>query len=156
MNTVSKTVARKVNAAAASIARGRKEAVAEAALVMKRSVEQQRDRATGDGRLSGVGRSGAKLGVRFDLKGSMNPTALLRALGPWQLIERKTSAHKIRPRKRRGKRAIAFGGIARAWAQHPGTRGKEPWAKGIDAGIKPALRVLRSAMVQAVTKGFRT
>jgi hypothetical protein len=85
--------------------------------------------------LRGVGRSGAKLSVGFDIKGGRNPTALVRAKGPWQFIENKTAAHVIV--SRRG-RVLAHGnkdGGPVASVNHPGTRtAKRTWQKGLDAG----------------------
>ena len=55
---------------------------------------------------------GAKLGVGFDVKGDTNPTALVKARGPWQIIANPTRPHDISPRvrgrgkARGGKRAI--------------------------------------------------
>lgn len=87
-------------------------------------------------RLRGVGKKGAALGVRYTLSGSeATPSARLRATGPWQLIEEDTSPHEIRPKKRKskGRGAIAIPGIGvRAYAHHPGSRGKHPWAKGVE------------------------
>lgn len=111
----------------------------------------------GTNRLSGVGRRGAKVGVGYDMKGSANPTALVRARGPLHLIESNTAAHPIRPRKR-GKRVLAnqasgFGPVASV-ANHPGTTGKHPFAKGVDrglpAGIKAGQEVLHASIVSIV------
>lgn len=65
--------------------------------------------------------------VGFDVKGTDNPTALLRFRGPVHLVNNPTKAHEIAPRSRRRgsqKRALAtaYGPFARV--QHPGTRGK--------------------------------
>lgn len=73
--------------------------VGRAALVLKTSVEANMRAAVGaDLRMSGVGKTGAKVGVRYDVKGRTNPTALLRATGPAHLIERDTRAHTIIPK----------------------------------------------------------
>lgn len=104
-----------------------------------------------DLKLSGVGKSGVKLGVRYDVKGRTNATALLKATGPWQLIERDTKPHTIRPRSRRrkaGKKALAINGEVRASAQHPGTRGKEPWAKGRRKVEEVAVRLYQREAVR--------
>lgn len=125
--------------------------------------------------MRGVGSSGAKVGVRYDIKGAQNPTALIYMFGPAHLIERPTSAHVIIGRsvgrvKRgstkgltKGDRAgvrsdkkqelynALFGGeaggrmdIGRSddWKtgpfRHPGTKGKYPWRKGLEA-VRPHL-----------------
>lgn len=60
--------------------------------------------------------------ARYDIRGD---TAIIRYAGAKaHLVNNPTKAHLIRPRARRGKRAIAFDGQVRAWANHPGTRGK--------------------------------
>lgn len=70
------------------------EAVMRASLDIKNAIEREAVKAVGpDMRMSGVGN--AKLAVRFDLKGTRNPTSLVRAVGPWQLIERPTKPHPI-------------------------------------------------------------
>lgn len=162
--------------AAREIALANRTAISDAALILKRSIEKERDHAVGaDGRLSGVGKRGAKLGVGYDIKGTNNPTALLQARGPWQLVERDVQPHivgakslgtraSIRKRAgggrgafaglkpRAGAKALAFGGLYRATARHPGTRGKQPWQRGIDAGYDPALRRLQTVYRHALKK----
>src|SRR5690242_12676640 len=68
-----------------------------AALAVKTSVLAQMQAAGVDnGKLRGVGKRGAKVGVRYDIA---NNRALVRATGPFQLLERDTKAHQI-PRVR--------------------------------------------------------
>lgn len=89
-----------------------------------------------DMKMSGVGKSGAKVGVRYDVKGRKNATALLRAVGPLHLVERGTKPHRIEPRTDPG--AVTVGrhrdkhGRQKyaAYIVHPGMHGKYPWAKG--------------------------
>src|SRR4051812_10988285 len=50
-------------------------------------------------RLRGVGRRGAKIGVGFDVVGTANPTALIRARGPYHLLERATKPHPVAARR---------------------------------------------------------
>lgn len=154
--------------------------MSDAALILKRSVEQERDRAVGsDGRMSGVGSRGAKLGVGFDVKGRRYVTAILQARGPWQLIERDTDPRAIGAkylgsrkavqrragggrgafagltRKPNRPRALAFAGVLRATAQHPGTRGKKPWRRGIDQALEPAKRRLETQYRHALRRAIR-
>jgi hypothetical protein len=83
----------------------------------------------------GVSRSsriaGGKWSVGYNVKGTTNPTSLIRIRGPFHLVESNTRAHEIKARRapgsrsrRRGKRALAFDGVVRTRVQHPGTRGK--------------------------------
>lgn len=83
-------------------------------------------------RLSNVGRKGAKLSVVYTVFGKNTPEvrAEIRAVPPglWSMVESGTRPHKIP--KRRNAKVLKFsdGGFARE-VQHPGTRGKHPWAK---------------------------
>lgn len=59
-------------------------------------------------KLRGVGKSGATWNVRFDIKGTANPTSLIRVTGPVHLVLSPTKPHMIVPRKSvRGKGAKA-------------------------------------------------
>lgn len=64
-------------------------ALGKAALSAKKQMEATARRATGgSGRLSGVGRKGARLGAGYDyVKGSRGKTVAVYANGPWQLVE---------------------------------------------------------------------
>src|SRR5262245_32516577 len=89
----------------------------------------------GDMRLSGVGLRGARVGARYDVKGTQNPVALIRATGPMHFLERGAGPHQIRPRRRRGKRALSTPYGPRASVQHPGSPGKQTWSRGVAASI---------------------
>jgi len=114
--------------------------VTKSALLVTTAIRGEIRAATGDNRLSGVGARGARVGAKYDVKGQVNPSAIISAKGPLHLIERDTSPHLIIPRGRRvGKRGrrlkggqvlhMANGGYA-ASALHPGTRGKHPFERG--------------------------
>lgn len=161
--------------------------VGKAALVLKTSVQANLRTAVGsDLRMSGVGRRGAKVGVRYDVKGQRNPTALLRATGPVPLVERNTSPHTILPRGvgrvqgRRtklarqaarqnlydalfagtvgaGVRPLALGNGRFAYrVSHPGTRGKQPFEKGIERATPAAQKILRNATTKSLAEVFKT
>lgn len=110
------------------------------------------------GRLRGVGKKGAAVGARYDVKGK---TATVQATGPVQLIERDTKAHtegpkvKSKGKGKGGKRALSWGGgdFASAVVSHPGTKGKHPFAKGIEAGTPAAETLIRNRYVNAARKG---
>lgn len=94
-------------------------------------------------------------GVRYDILGTWNPTALVRVWGPFHLVDNPTKPHDIRPRtkgrRRSGKQAIAFDGIARASAHHPGTHGN-----GIFPAAKAKARVaVPIVMSQRIVGGWR-
>lgn len=100
-------------------------------------------------RLRGVGKKGAKLTIRYN-EGSYadGAKALVYVTGPAQLIERDTAKHQI-PRARgpraRSRWAVLPQAVARssgkgesrvfARVNHPGTKGKHPWAKGVAAAL---------------------
>jgi len=102
-----------------AITRSRSETVAKSALAAKKVHEKFIRAATGgDMKLSGVGVTpqgkgkGAKVGVRFDLKGgSWDPEALLKATGPMHFVENPMGPHRITSRRMSGSRASrnAFG-----------------------------------------------
>lgn len=127
-----------------------------AAQTVKTSVQTQLAAAgVQNGKLRGVGKRGAKIGVRYDVAGD---TALVRATGPFQLIERDTKAHRI-PKVRGArarKRVVAIPGVGvRAWANHPGTKGKHPWAKGVVAAIPVQHKAQGLALHQSVVRAYR-
>ncbi len=131
--------------------------VRRAALHVTRSVRGEIRAATnGDMEMSGVGLRGARVGARYDIKGTVNPTALIRATGPLHLIERDTRPHEIKRRKRRGKKALrmADGRFVSGAVQHPGTRGKRPFAKGVDATKESAPRVFDAEIQRAMREVF--
>lgn len=110
--------------------------VTAAALAVTTAVRAEVGRATkGSNRLSGVGKRGAKLSVGYDVKGTASPSALVRMKGPAHLIESDTKPHPITTKQRRGARALSTPAGPRASVQHPGTKGKHPWAKGVAAGL---------------------
>lgn len=98
--------------------------------------------------------AGGRWGVRYDIKGFNNPSALVRVYGPFHLVDSPTRPHEIRPRRRGrrvGKRALAFNGVVRASAQHPGTRGKESFPA---AKVKARVAV-PIVMSRRLTGGWR-
>lgn len=189
--TVSATIARQSARMAAEVSAAGRNACAAALLEVKGSIERERKRVTSTGRLRNVGSSGARLGVRYDVKGQKNPTGLIRATGPWHLVEYDTKRHFIVARGlgfrstaatrgqrasragtvmafggqargifggygKKGKRALVIGGMARAYAAHPGTKGRAPFRKGVEAGTPKAVNVVNKAHTAAVVKGFKS
>lgn len=134
----------------------------------------------GDLTMSGAGR-GAKLGVRYDVgkKGQAETTAVVKATGPWQLVETRNRPHLIGPKGvrvsgRRGTRksrlaAVDTGtatyargdvlrfvdGTFRRWAAHPGTRGKYPWRNAVAEVAPKVPDVWARAYRAAIAKQFR-
>jgi hypothetical protein len=128
-----------------------------AALAVKTSVLGQMQIAGVDnGRLRGVGKRGAKIGVRYDFGG--RTTALVRATGPFHLLESDTKTHRI-PKERGArarKRVVVIPGVGvRAFAQSRGTKGKHPWAKGVVAAMPIQEKAQGLALHQALVKAYR-
>lgn len=127
-----------------------------AALAVKTSVLAQMQVAgVTNGKLRGVGKKGAKIGVRYDFTG--RDTALVRATGPFHLLERDTKAHRIP--KVRGSRArkgvVVIPGVGvRAFAQSRGTKGKHPWEKGVVAAIPIQEKAQGLALIAALKKAY--
>ena len=124
---------RKITQLATVTQRNQKEAVSQAAFTVKQIVLAE---AAGKGVMPTSKIAGGKWGVRYDVRGFNNPSALVRVTGPFHLVDRPTKAHEIRPRgkgRRRssGKKAVAFNGLVRASVQHPGTRGKGVWPASV-------------------------
>lgn len=150
-------LSRKLNAYAESIPNANREAIGESALLIKDTVLPLMAAATGgDLRLSGVGRPpGAKIGVRYDVKGSQNPTALVRATGPAHFVEWDVKPHTVvakrtaRRTSRRGRIAAVEGGdtsgitgvlaserITGGFAKYAknagGSKGRHPFERGVN------------------------
>lgn len=129
-------------------------AVGAAALVVKNSALTELRSAVGpDLRMSGVGKRGAKVGARYD-QAAGSASALVRATGPVHLIENDTKPHKISPKRRRGSRgALSIPGVGvRASVNHPGTRGKKPWAKAV-AKARPKVGGIVAAETNKAMRG---
>lgn len=151
---VAAQVVRKVDRMRTELQQAQRKALNDAGLAMRREIERTRDRVVGGDKLRNVRGRGGQLRVRYDLEG--DDAVRLRAIGAWPLVERPVKAHSVQPRKRGGKKAIAFNGIVVASAEHPGiSRPKKPWEKGVDAGTPKAVRTLRDRNLAAIERGFR-
>lgn len=141
----------------AEFGQARKVAVERAAFEAKKVIASEIRSATGDMRMSGVGTKGARVGVRYDMKGTENPTALVRATGPLHLVERPVKPHVIAPKKRgRGKRkkAVTTPYGPRASVQHPGVQNpKRPWSKGKQQAEPRVKREVSAVFGRAFARG---
>lgn len=173
--------ARKMATLGPRMERNLKGSVGKAALVLKTSVQAKLGPATGgDFRMSGVGSKatrqagGAKLGVRYTVKGDKgDPTALLRMTGPAHLIERDTSPHTTVPKgvgrvqgrrtklARRAAKQSLYDALFQAEGntvklrQHPGTKGKHPFEKGVERAAPAAQKILAGAVGKSLGEVFR-
>lgn len=99
----SSVASQKLLRSAVEIGRSQRTGVERASFAMKKRITAEASRASGgDGRLSGA--KNARISVRYDVKGDRNPTGLIRALGPWQLVEFDTNPHFITSRSGTGSR----------------------------------------------------
>lgn len=155
--SVGAQMGRKFSAMGRELSQSRRTAVTRGAQAIVNPVRDEIRRVTRDNRLSGVGKSGARVGARYDVRGQ--DEALVRATGPLHLVERDTKAHEIQPKARRRKSGrtgvrLADGSVRRS-VRHPGTKGQRPFEKGIEKGRPKAVRELRGVTTNAVVRGFR-
>lgn len=104
-----------------------------------------------------------RLGVRTNVLGRGSAAVgMIKASGPWPLIEADTPPHRIERRgtdlvealKFPGPRGSNRGGFARD-TRHPGTHGKHPWREGADAIRVGAPKVYEAATASALFAAFR-
>lgn len=150
--------------------------VERAALLVTTAIRTEIRKTTGDMRLSGARNS--KVGARYDIKGTKNPTALIRPFGRIWLIERPIGPHLILPRMvavrrggvvinrgrrseatgrrlRGGKRALTIGGGFYASANHGGvSRQSGPWKRGVDKSAKDAEKVFKTEIDKGLRKAW--
>lgn len=106
--------------------------------------------------LRGVGRRGAKIGVRYTLYGESK--AIVRWVGPAHLANNPTKPHEIRPkgkRRRNGKRALVINGTPVARAQHPGTRGKHFYEASKPRVVRAVQASSAKSARDAVARAFK-
>jgi hypothetical protein len=144
----------RMQAAQAELVASSRRGVRAGAVVMTGAVRGSILGSTRGGVLRGVGRSGAKVGARYVVLGN-RPAALVRATGPLHLLERDTKAHQMP--KAGGARAkpyrTPYG--PRRRVNHPGSKGKHPFEKGIAASIDPARRAMAAEVTAGVTRSLR-
>lgn len=106
-------------------------------------------------RMRGVGRKGARVGVRYTVKGGSSPSVLLGYFGPVHLANNPTSPHRIEPKSgRSGKKAIVVGGQPVANADHPGTAGKKFFERSKPQVQQTAGKILERSVQTALRRSF--
>ncbi len=154
-------------------------------LVKTATLAHLRTATGGDLILSGVGKKGAKLGVRYNIQGDISANAVVRATGPVQIVENRTHAHVIGPKGLKGGKRAKRGAANRTgmgqrqraidegtaiygrgdvlkigdryvrYAYHPGTAGKHPWEKGVKEATPKTSAVFQRAYHAALAEAFR-
>ena len=144
---------------AATMQNFEKETLNEGAFAMKKAIQAQYRRAVPGGRLTNVGKRGARVGVRYNL---YPHSAKVFAYGPAHLVENDVRPHRIPRqtigrgrRKRANTKPIFIPGVGvRAYAMHPGTRGKHPWATGVRIGVPKAQRAAGTLFKKTIGSVF--
>jgi hypothetical protein len=131
-----------------AVEKSRKATLEKAALKAKETIA-----AGAPARLRNVGKSGAKLTVRYTLEG--DSLARMKAVGPWPLVEVGSKPHTIRPKKKGGRKAILTPSGPRASVQHPGTKAKRLWSKGVEKAEPLALAELNKETFNTVVAAFK-
>lgn len=122
--------------------------------------------ALGGNRLSGVGKKGAKVGVRYTVRGYQNPVGIIQYTGPVHLANSGTRPHQILPRSRqttaKGNRrrgsAKALSPAGNPWAaasaDHPGTKGKKFAEKAEPIVIAQSKRIITQEVRSHLARTF--
>ena len=103
-----------------------------AGMAAKRAtLDVARDVSGGDGKLSGWGRNGLKLGAGYDQTGPHEVTIHLRPAGPWQVMEEgRRGGGTIVPRSRgRGRNRTAGRALMTPWGPRASVRGSSSRGK---------------------------
>lgn len=185
MGSQSKAFADRFVQAAQAIEQSSPKALNEASFKAKKVIEAERNKAVGsDGRMSGVGKNGAKLGVKYNIEQAGSSfTSFVKATGPWQFIENDTrSAGVVRAKRYRravqgpdlrevgkkrqrkrgrnrfagsGARAVTVAsGVYRASFRDGPTTGKKPFSKGMKKAQPVVAKALRAPITKSVRDAF--
>lgn len=149
------TIRRKMDAVAREIDRAERTALARAGLAAKQITLAEINADTGDGRMSGIGKNGAKISARFDVTGDSVKVRMVG--GAAAILERgRHTATPVKPKKRGGKKAIATPWGPRASAQGSTAAGHHTFDRAFEKS-KPVIdRVLRDPIVDAAVRGFKS
>jgi len=139
---------------AVELTKAQKAAAAKAAQGLTDRVNANTRSVAASGVLSGVGKRGAKVGAKTEPL--RIGSAIVKATGPYQLIERDTSAHREPRAARRRGRALLIPGIGyRQSVHHPGTKGKHPFEKAVNQYGPQVPRVFQAEVRSAMGRSFR-
>ncbi len=127
-------MAHHLHALAGVVAEGPRRAVTAAAEELERVAEAEARRATGDGRMSGMGRRGPRLRAVTKVRagpGTATATVAGVPAGPWAILEGGAAPHVIAARGR----VLSGPGMrhpVRGPVRHPGARAKRTWSRVVD------------------------
>lgn len=112
-------------------------------------------RGLGSRRLRNVGRNGSRLGIVSRTEGTGGSAfGVVKATGPWQIVEGNTSAHLIEPGISSDALALKIGDGFAAYANHPGTHGKHAWKAGVDVARPAVAKSWEREMSKAIASVF--
>lgn len=86
---------------------------AAAQLVKDATLQRARTASGGDLKLSKVGKTGGRLNVHYRVDGKVSANAVVRAVGPWQLVENRVRPHLIGPKRVKGGTRLKRGAVNR-------------------------------------------
>lgn len=146
-------VAKRMRAVGEAMQKAQKISVAKAALAAKEVHVAGMLKDAPGGRLRGVGKKGAKIGVNYKLQGgASDPSAIVEATGPWHIMNNPAKPHKETGKK--GKK-LMFAGIFRSGVNHPGHAGKFTWQKSEPVAMKAAVAELNKTAIKAIQQAFK-
>ena len=153
----------------AELEKARRKATKDVAVGLANAIRAETRTAAPGGVLIGVSRKGAKVGVQA--LPAPSGDWLVKATGPFQLLERDTKGHTIPKtlaaagsdkRKRqqragfRGRKVLLIPGIGyRRSVHHPGTKGKHPFEHGFDRYSPGVANVYQRQLLAAMQRTFR-
>lgn len=163
------------NSLAAAYSKAPSDIATEVAKRYTTSIRSQISAVTSGGKLRNVGKRGSRVGVAYTVSGN---TALVQATGPLQIIERDTARHTIpltaRTRRARtsagrlSRKRVATGRVVSGrqpmlingqWRtgpfNHPGTKGKHPFQRGVQASEVAAVLAGAAVIGKELSKLFK-
>lgn len=152
ISKASNDLAKRIGKLSTAVKKGERDTLIKGGLAGKDEHSKRIRRDSGDGRLSGVGRNGARVGARFD---AVARGVEFKATGPLHFLANPMSPHKITPKKRSRAKVLAIPGIGpRASAMHPGTRGKDTWNKATPDARKAVADAFHDRQVNIIRRAL--
>lgn len=150
----------------AELQKAQKVAVTEIALSMTTIIRANIRAAVPDLGIKGHrGRGQLKIGASYSVRANASGvTAIVRAKGPLQIVERDTKSHTIpkvkapsgKGRRLKKRHILLIPGIGyRLAVKHPGTKGKHPFERGVDAYKERTGHVMQKAVHEALLRSFQ-